>query len=396
MKEQKRILRKAFKYRIYPTRQQEQTLVETLALCREFYNASLEKRRETYRQQKKSVTYYQQCKQLPDIKAIRPEYNGIHSQVLQDILHRVDKAMKAFFRRVKNKETPGYPRFKSVSRFDSFTYPQIKPKGGFSLVGDHLLLSKIGSIKVKLHRPIEGRIKTATIKREVDHWYIVFCCEVAEPEPLPKNNEIVGLDMGVLHFATLSTGETIENPRHYRRSQKRLARLQQQLAKQKKGSHRRKKAIKWLAKLHRKIKNQRKDFLHKESRKLVNSYGTLVFEKIKPSHMSRRPKPKQDETGRYLPNGAAAKAGLNKSILDAGWYQFQQYCTYKAEEAGRSILFVSPTFTSQVCSGCGQIVKKKLSDRWHSCQCGTELDRDHNAAINILRLGSSQQSSNIL
>src|SRR5207248_1367804 len=235
-------------------------------------------------------------------------------------------------------------------------------------------------------------MKTATIKREGDHWYIVFSCEVEEKEPLPANNESVGIDLGVTHFAALSNGAIIDNPRHLRHAEKRLKKLEQQLARKKKGSHRRARTKKQLAKVHRKIKNQRKDFLQKESRKLVNTYGTLVFEKLQPANMTHRPKPKQDEeTGKYLPNGAAAKAGLNKSILDAGWYQFQQYCTYKAEEAGRSVLFVSPYSTSQMCSRCGQVRKKELSDRWHSCDCGAELDRDHNAAINIQRLGSSQR-----
>ncbi len=336
---------------------------------------------------KVAITYNQQANQLPEIKELRPELNDIHSQVLQDTLRRVDKAMKAFFRRVKAGETPGYPRFKSSNRFDSFTYPQ----SGFSLTHDHrVCLSKIGSIKVKLHRPIKGKMKTATIKREGDQWFIVFS-EVEEIEPLPANNEVAGIDLGVTHFAALSDGTIIDNPRHLRHAENRLKKLEQQLARKKKGSHRRARTKKQLAKAHRKIKNQRKDFLHKTSRRLVNTYGTLVFEKLQPAAMTHRPKPKQDEeTGKYLPNGAAAKAGLNKSILDAGWYQFQQYCTYKAAEAGRSVLFVSPHYTSQVCSGCGQIVKKDLSERWHRCECGAELDRDHNAAINILRLGRSQ------
>jgi len=381
--------KQAFKYRLYPTKQQEQVLLTTLNLCRELYNASLEERKEAYRMSKVTITYNQQANQLPEIKSLRPELNDIHSQVLQDTLRRVQKAMDNFFRRVKAGEKPGYPRFKSANRFDSFTYPQ----SGFSLTHDNrVCLSKIGSITVKLHRPIEGRIKTATIKREVNHWYIVFSCEIEEKEPLPASNEIVGIDLGVTHFAVLSDGTIIDNPRHLRHAEKRLKKLEQQLARKKKGSHRRTRTKKQLAKIHRKIKNQRKDFLHKQSRQLVNRYDTLVFEKLQPANMTHRPKPKQDEqTGANLPNGAAAKAGLNKSILDASWYQFQQYCTYKAESAGRSIVFVAPNFTSQVCSGCGQIVKKDLSERWHSCECGTELDRDHNAAINILRLGSSQR-----
>ena len=379
--------KKAFKYRLYPTKQQEQVLQTTLNLCRELYNASLEERREAYRLQKKTISFNQQSEQLPEMKELRPELNDIHSQVLQDVLHRVDKAMKAFFRRAKAGEKPGYPRFKSYNRFDSFTFPQF----GFSLEGKHINLSKIGKVKVKLHRPVEGKIKTCTIKREIDQWYAILVCEV-EAEPLPANNQEVGVDMGILSFATLSTGEKIENPRHYRRAQKRLAQLQQNLTRKKKGSHRRGKAKQAIAKLHRKIKNQRKDFLHKESRKLVNTYSTIYFENLNIAGMTRRPKPKQDETTKeYLPNGAAAKAGLNKSILDAGWSQFQQYCTYKAESAGRSVLFVDPSGTSQRCSNCGRIVRKTLADRWHSCACGTELDRDHNAALDIKRLGSSQQ-----
>jgi putative transposase len=382
--------KKAFKYRLYPSKQQEQVLVKTLALCHELYNASLEERTEAYRMSKVTITYNQQAIQLPDIKELRPEYTDIYSQVLQDTLRRVHKAMQNFFRRVKAGEKAGYPRFKSYHRFDSFTYPQ----SGVSLTQDNrVCLSKIGSIKVKLYRPIEGKIKTCTIKREVDQWYIIFSCEVEVTKPLPQSNELVGLDMGVTHFATLSDGTVIDNPRHFRRSQKHLAKISQQLARCKKGSHRRAKVRKQLAKTHQKIKNQRKDFLHKESRKLVNTYGTLVFEKLQPANMTRRPKPKvDDKTGEYLPNGAAAKAGLNKSILDAGWYQFQQYCTYKAEDAGRVVLFVSPNYTSQICSGCGQIRKKELSERWHSCDCGAELDRDHNAAI-VRRFGIYQISS---
>ncbi len=337
----------------------------------------------------KSITYYEQANQLPEIKQIREEYQQLHSQVLQDVLRKVDKAFKAFFARCKRGETPGFPRFKGKNHYDSFTYPQ----AGFSLTEENrVCLSKIGSIKVKLHRPLKGKVKTCTIKREGDHWFVGFACEV-EAEPLPASHEAVGIDLGLLHFATLSTGETIENPRHYRQAEKKLARLQQAIARKKRGSHRRHKAVKLVAKAYRKVRNQRQDALHKASRTLVNTYGTIVFEELQPANMSKRPKPKQDENGKYLPNGASAKSGLNKSIGDAGWGQFQQYCSYKAANAGRVVLFVNPKYTSQICSGCGQVRKKELSERWHSCECGTELDRDHNAALNILRLGWSRQAS---
>ena len=251
---------------------------------------------------------------------------------------------------------------------------------------------KIGSIKIKLHREIKGTIKTCTIKREGECWYVVFACEV-EQEPLEVCEEAVGVDLGLLHFATLSDGSTIENPRYYRKGEKKLERLQQALARKQRGSTRRKKAIKQVAEAHRKVANQRRDFLHKASHSLVHSYGLMVFEELQPTNMSKRPKPKQDEQGNFVPNGAAAKGGLNKSIVDAGWAMFQQFCIYKAANAGRDVLFVNPKCTSQICSGCGQVRKKELSERWHSCECGTELDRDHNAALNILALGRSVQEN---
>ena len=380
--------KQAYTFRLYPTRKQAQALIWTLDRCRELYNAALQERRDAYRMVGKRLNYYDQANQLPDIKAIREEYRDIHSQVLQDVLRKADKAYKAFFARCKHGATPGYPRYKGRNQFDSFTYPQ----GGHSLTHDsRVCLSKIGSIKIKLHRQVKGTIKTVTIKREGECWYAIFSCEV-EQVPLEASNEAVGIDLGLLHFATLSDGSTIENPRYYRRAERKLERLQQALARKKRGSTRRKKAVKQVAKAHRKVANQRKDFLHKASRSLVNSYGLIVFEELQPANMSKRPKPKQDEQGNYVPNGAAAKGGLNKSIVDAGWAMFLQFCIYKAANAGREVLFVNPRYTSQICSGCGAVKKKELSERWHSCECGAELDRDYNAALNILVLGRSIQA----
>jgi putative transposase len=221
----------------------------------------------------------------------------------------------------------------------------------------------------------------------------VFTCEGAIAEPLPLSSQAVGIDLGLTHFAALSDGTFIENPRYFRKAEKTLVRSQQSLDRKKKRSHRREKARKLVAKAHRKIRNQRRDFLHKQSRKLVNQYQTIVFEDLQIANLSKAPEPKQDETGKYLPNGASAKAGLNKSILDAGWGMFQQMCMQKAVWAARSIVLVDPRYTSQVCSSCGVVRKKTLQERWHSCECGCELDRDTNAALNILRLGRSQQSA---
>ena len=324
---------KSFKYRLSPTKKQAQALQWTLDRCRELYNAALSERKDAYRMAGKSINYYDQANQLPEIKEMREEYKDIHSQVSQDVLQRVKKAFDNFFRRVKNGEEPGYPRFQGRNRYDSFTSPQ----AGYSLTHDNRVsLSKIGSIKMKLHREMKGKIKTCTIKREGDHWYVVFACEV-EAEPLPANNDAVGIDLGLLHFATLSDGSTIENPRYFRKGEKKLAMLQQSLARKKRGSHRRKKAVLRVGKAHRKVRNQRADFLHKASRKLVNGYGLVVFEELQPANLSKRAKPKQDENGKYLPNGGSAKSGLNKSIQDAGWNQFVQYCSYKAANAGRTV-----------------------------------------------------------
>ena len=381
--------KQAYKFRLYPTSKQIQALTWTLDRCRELYNAALQERRDAYRMVGKRINYHDQANQLPEIKDIREEYRDIHSQVLQDVLRKTHKAYEAFFARCKRGDTPGFPRFKGRNQFDSFTFPQ----SGFSLTHDNrVCLSKIGSIKVKLHREVQGSIKTCTIKREGEHWFVVFACEV-EQEPLEANDEAVGIDLGLLHFATLSDGSTIENPRYYRKAEKKLERLQQSLARKKRGSPRRRKGVKQVAKAHRKVANQRKDFLHKASRQLVNAYGTIVFEELQPANLSKRPKHKQDEQGNYVPNGAAAKGGLNKSIVDAGWAMVQQFCTYKAANAGRKVLLVSPRYTSQVCSGCGTVKKKMLDERWHSCDCGTELERDHNAALNILRLGRSRQEA---
>ena len=403
---------RAYKYRLYPTKKQTEKLQWTLDRARELYNAALQERRDAYEIKVKrhpnahdeatrkqltkehALTYNQQATQLPEIKRVRPEYHDIHSQVLQDVLRRVDKAYNAFFRRIKEGKTPGYPRFQGYGRYESFTFPQ----SGFSLTEDQrVCLSKIGTIKVKFPtgkkaRPPVGEMKTCTIKREAMHWYVIFTCELEQDIVYHPSADAVGIDLGLLHFATLSDGSTIEHPRYLRNGENKLKQLQKALSRKKRGSKRRRKAAQQVGKAHRHIRNQRKDFHHKEARKLVSTYQTIVFEQLAPSNMSKRPKPKQDEaTGQYVPNGASAKAGLNKSIHDAGWGQFQQICESKAACAGSHVLFVSPKYTSQMCSGCGAIAHKELDERWHSCSCGTELDRDHNAALNILRIGLSDE-----
>jgi putative transposase len=332
---------KAYKYRIYANTATTQKLQWVLDRCRELYNAALAERKEAWRMAVKSISYYQQKRDLVEIKeSIRPEYQDIASHVLQDVILRVKRAFDNFFCRVKNAEKPGYPRFQGRNRYNSFTYPdgagwklgeQKRPAGKKGTVRVNLHLSKLGTVKLHLHRDMAGTIKTLTIKREREHWYAVFTCEISKPEALSVSYEDVGIDLGVTHFAALSNGDFLENPRQYHKAEKKLKKLQEALSRKKRGSHRRNKAVQAVAKAHRKIRNQRQDFLHKQSRFLVNRYQIIVFEDLQTANLIKRPKPRQDEeTGQYLPNGAAAKAGLNKSISDAGWSQFVQLCLYKA------------------------------------------------------------------
>lgn len=394
---------KAYKYRLYANKATTDKLQWVLDRCRELYNAALSERKEAWRMAGESIDYYKQKRDLVEIKeSIRPEYQDIASHVLQDVILRVKRAYDNFFRRVKNGETPGYPRFQGRNRYDSFTYPDgagwkldavMRPADKKGVVSVKLHLSKLGTVKLHLHRNMGGTIKTLAIKREGEHWYAVFTCEIGKPDALPVSYEDVGIDLGVTHFAALSNGEFIDNPRHYRKAEKHLKKVQEALSRKKRGSHRGNKAVQAVAKAHRRIRNQRQDFLHKQSRLLVNRYQIIAFEDLQVANLLKRPKPKQDEeTGQYLPNGAAAKAGLNKSISDAGWSQCVQLCIYKAAWAGRTLVQIDPRYTSQICSGCGAVVKKELDERWHSCECGCEFDRDTNAAINILRAAYQQLS----
>ncbi|HEY4034706.1 MAG TPA: transposase [Ktedonobacteraceae bacterium] len=383
---------KAFKYRLYPTRKQADALQFTLDRNRELYNASLEERREAYRMSRISISYNDQSAQLPAIKEVRPEYKEIYSQILQDTLKRVDKAFKAFFKRCKEGKTPGFPRFQGYDRYDSFSYPQIeklKGKPTISIEKKKVILLKIGHIRVLQHRPLEGKVKTATIKHEGESWYIVFTCEIESQVKLPYTDLPIGIDMGLKHFMTDSNGDVVDNPRFFRKSHGRLKKKQQRLSKRRNKSHRRKRSAQLVGKAHNKVRNQRRDFHHKESRILVDTFETIVFEDLSMHNMVRRPKAKQDENGKYLPNGAAAKGGLNKSLLDAGWASFIELVKHKAEWAGVTVYEVDPSKTSQICSACHKEGEHKdLSVRTHVCEyCGVVLDRDKNAAINILDRG---------
>ena len=358
-------MRKTFKYRIYPTKKQDRIMRQWLEECRWLFNHFLAERKNAWEQEQKSLSLYEQHASLPALKEQRPSLASVHSQVLQNVAVRIDLAFKAFFRRVKASEKPGYPRFRGKGRYDSFTFPQ----SGFSLDGNILRLSKIGNVKVVLHRPVEGNIKTCTIKRSsTDKWYVMFSCEW-EPTPLPENNEAVGIDVGLHSFATLSTGEHIENPRFFRQEEKALAKAQRKLSKAEKGTLERKKRRKVVARIHERIAWKRQDFIHQHSRRIINRFGIIAVEDI---HVNR-----------MLHNHCLAK-----SISDAAWSGFFQLLAQKAAWAARQFVAVNPAYTSQTCSSCGHRQKMPLSERVFKCPCcGLELDRDHNAAVNILGLG---------
>jgi putative transposase len=356
---------KTFKYRLQPSKRQRTKLVRVLELCRWVYNETIATRKNAWEQEKKPLSLFDTHKLLTLWKKEHPELVGVHSQVLQNAQERVDLAFKAFFRRVKAGEKPGYPRFRGVGWYDSFTFKQF----GFELLDNGLRLSKIGVIKIVLHRPVEGQIKTLTIQRDaVGNWYACFACDVV-PAPLPVCDLIIGIDFGLESFATLSNGDRIANPRFFRRDERALAQAQHKLSKAEKGTPERTMRRKVVTHIHQRIANRRRDFAHQRSHELVNRFGMLALENLHVKNM--------------LQNHCLAK-----SISDAAWNQLVHYITYKAENAGRVVVLVDPRNTSKECSGCGTLVEKSLSDRVHHCPvCGLVMDRDHNAAINILGLG---------
>ena len=352
---------KTYKFRLYPSKAQVKTFEHWLDLCRELYNAALQERRDAWRLNRVSVSFFDQSKQFTEIRLVREDIAQLNSFVLREQLKRIDKTFKAFFTRIKKGEKAGFPRFKNKSRFNSFTFSDLK---GTRILDNKLLLSKIGKIKLKQHRNFDGKIKTVTIKREIGKWFVFFAVE-SEKEILPKTGNSVGVDVGLENFAVLSNGEKIENPRFLRQAEKRLKTAQRKLSRRKKGSNRRRRAVQLLAKQHLKIKNQRRDFLHKQSTDLIKRFDEIAVEDLKIQNLLKN-------------------IYLAKSISDAGWGTFFLMLESKAENAGRRVWKVAPHNTSQICSRCGEKAHKTLSVRLHSClSCGLEMCRDENAAINI-------------
>lgn len=365
---------KAYHYRIYPTKGQISILNKTLEICRKIFNDTLALQKDLYESNQKTMSFFDTTKILTSWKEKDPNLYGVYSLTLQDAQLRVDLAFKSFYRKYKKTGKTGFPRFKGEERYKSITYIQ----RGFKIKPNVLYLSKIGDIRIKMHREPKGEIKSVIVKRSPrGKWYASIVCEF---EPIPNFNppqECVGIDLGIKSFATLSNGENIKNPLFYKKDKKELSKYKNRLYLSQPNSSQRKKYSRVYARIHERISNRRDNFIHQESRKLVNHYGTIVFEKLNI-------------------NGLMEDASfLNENIIDSSWNRFVNITNYKAEEAGNRVIFVNPENTSVICSKCGATVPKTLRERSHRCPtCGLSIDRDLNASINILRLGLQSLRSN--
>ncbi|MCC5601432.1 RNA-guided endonuclease InsQ/TnpB family protein [Nostoc favosum] len=374
-------MRTAYQYKLRPTKQQATEIDRWLSMLCSQYNYLLADRFNWYEQNRCPINacplicylpelrdnpdYYSQKKTLPNLKKTHPHYSDIHSQVLQDVVKRVKVTFDRFLGGDSNGKRSGRPRFKSRDRYRTFTYPQMKDD---CIQGSLINLPKLGNIKVILHRPIPDgfKTKTASVTKKADGYYITLSLEdptVPTIKPNINPESITGIDLGLKEFLTTSDGEPVAIPQHYRKSQKRLRVIQKRVSRRKKGSNRRRKAVKQLGKQHKKVADKRKDFHFKTALRLLSKYDVVVHEdlNVKGLVMSRQA----------------------LSMHDAGWSSFLSILSNKAENAGLLVIAVNPKNTSQDCSSCGMKVPKKLHERWHSCQCGCSLDRDHNAAINI-------------
>ncbi|MBO7940651.1 transposase [Streptomyces sp. S9] len=389
---------RAYKFLLRPTRGQAAALADMLRDHCSLYNGALQERRDAYRHTSKtSITYGGQSAQLKAIRAFDPERQGRWSfSSQQATLRRLDKAFAAFFRRVRAGRTPGYPRFKGVGHFDTVVFP----KDGDGCRWDstphdrriRVRLQGVGHVRVHRHRPVRGRVKTISVKREGTRWYVVLACDEVPAEPLPATGAVVGIDLGVARFLTTSDGAHVASPRFLQSMAGELAEAQRHLATFPKRARQRTKkhraAARKVAKLHTRIRRQRADFHHKIARALVRAHDVIAHERLNTAGMTKAPAPRADPDtpGGFLPNGAAAKAGLNRSILDAGWAQFLGILANKAESAGRRTIPVDARNTSRTCPECGHVAKENrlTQARFRCTACRFTANADHVGATNIL------------
>jgi putative transposase len=379
-------------FRLRPTARQHVALAACADAHRELYNAALQERRDGCSHASKTrISYGDQSAQLTGIRAARPDQAVWSFSSQQATLRRLNKAFAGFFRRVKAGQTAGYPRFKGKARFDSVEWPKDGDGARWLPEQRRVYLQGIGQVKVELHRQVAGRVKTIQIKRQGRRWMLVLSCDDVPTNPLPVTGRQAGIDVGIVSFATTSGGEHVDNPRWAHAAAGRLAAAQRRLQRARRGGRNRAAKRETVAARHRKIANQRKDFHHKQARELASRYDLIVVEDLKIANMLRRAKPVADPAnpGRYLPNGARAKSGLNRSISDAGWGQFVSILRAKAEEAGRAWIEVDPRHTSDRCEACGHVARaNRVTQAEFACQrCGHTAPADEHAARNILRAG---------
>jgi putative transposase len=384
-------VRRAYRFRLRPTARQHVAFGQCLASHRELYNAALQERRDAWRLSRTRISYGEQSAQLKQIREIRPDVAAWSFSSQQATLRRLNRAFAGFFRRVKAGQAPGYPRFKSAHRWDSVEWPKDGDGCRWQPDARRVYLQGIGHVKVTVHRQVQGRVKTIQVHREGHRWMLILSCDEVPTRPLQPSQAAVGLDVGIASFATTSDGQCVPNPGYGRVASARLATAHQVLARKRQGSNNRRRARATLAARHRRIANQRRNFHHHTARALVGRYDLLVVEDLKIRNMVRRPPPRPDpdQPGRFLPNQAAAKTGLHRSIHDAGWAQFVSILRAKAEEAGRVVIDVDPRHTSDRCEACGHTAgENRVSQAVFSCRgCGHTVNADEHAARNILRAG---------
>ena len=362
---------RTYKYLLRPNKQQDFLLTLLLTQHRSIYNEALAQRKDSWEVDGGRVSYPQQSKQFLQKRRENPNYYGLtNAASVQQTLRRLDRAFVSFFRRVKQGKTPGYPRFKGYERFDSveFHYGDgcklvAMPQGRM-----RFRVKGIGELRMSYHRPIPcgANIRHAVVKRKAGKWYVNLMMDIPETAVVNTKTKEVGIDVGIKSLLATSDGVLYDNPKWLREAQRELRVKQRAVARKKKGSNRRRKAKIQVTKLHEKIANQRKDYLHKVTTELVKEYGFIAYEDLSLAFMNKN-------------------RHLALSSYDAGLGMFRSYLEYKAADAGVQVVAVNPANTSQVCSGCGCLVPKKLSVRTHRClDCGLVLDRDVNAAVNIL------------
>jgi putative transposase len=387
---------RSYRYRLHPTKLQTLALLSAQRHQCELYNAALEERIGAWKWERRSVTYFDQCRTLTGLKDVRPDVVVSGITLCRGTLKRLDHAYRAFYRRVRLGETPGFPRFKSSSRFVSL---QWFDSGGWKVKVEHrrLNLKGIGEIKTNYHRPLLGEAKAIIVKREGTKWWLIVQCINVPADPLKLTGREVGIDLGITNIVATSDGARVAGEHFGSKARKSLARAQRQLATKQRGSNRRRRQVEEVARLHRKVKSQRSNAAHDLSRQLVNDYDFIAFEKLKIVNMVHAPKarPDPEQPGTFLPNGANRKAGLNRSIHDAGWGQFVSLLNYKAASAGRTVVKVNPRFTSQTCAECNYVdAGNRVSQEEFRClMCGHCAHADNNAARNILRAGRALQAS---